>query len=492
MVGELRQRPLPSTMLANSTFRPPDAQARLMSFDSSISPPFVDATTSGERPSRVRYGVLFFLCSMAMLLYIDRSCIGVAASAMQEELKIDKDRWSYVLIAFALSYSLFEVPTGHWGDRYGSRGVIARIVVFWSVFTALTGVVGGLLSLIVVRFLFGAGEAGAFPNAALVLTKWFPVEQRGRVRGMITTVSMLGAAAAPPVATFLMKAVGWRMTFLVLGVVGAVWSAAFYWWFRDRPADHPGVNEAERRLIDPTEGAAAPPAVHHEPIPWGIVVTSPNVWFLGTIMMVSATYFYLQFQWYPLYLKEARNVGDQTSAWMNMVVMLGGAAGCVLGGLMTDAVMNRTEERKWSRRLYGGGLLLLSSTSVSLVALTDDPWVATLGSSASLMFLQMSMPTWWTVVAEISGKHGASMWGLMNSMGGIGVMGSTRLIGWYVNHREKLQYKGRAVYDPLYLMMAGLFLVGVCLWLFIDPTRSVVERPAADEPDLLGDVEATA
>jgi MFS family permease len=436
-----------------------------------------------EPPTRVRYGVLFFLCSMAMLLYIDRSCIGVAASAMQTELKIDKDKWSYVLIAFALSYSLFEVPTGHWGDKYGSRGVITRIVVFWSLFTALTGVVEGLLSLVLVRFLFGAGEAGAFPNAALVLTKWFPVQQRGRVRGMITTVSMLGAAAAPPVATFLLKSVGWRWMFGILGIVGAVWSAVFYWWFRDRPADHPGTNEAERRLIDPTDGATAAPTEHHEPIPWSVVVTSPNVWFLGTIMMVSATYFYLQFQWYPLYLKEARQVDDVSSAWMNMVVMLGGAAGCVLGGLLTDAVMNRTEERKWSRRLYGGGLLLLSSASVAVVPLTTSPWIATLGSSASLMFLQMSMPTWWTVVAEISGKHGASMWGLMNSMGGIGVMGSTKLIGWYLKRRETLQYTGRDVYDPLYLMMAGLFLVGVLLWLFIDPTRSVVERPATSEDE---------
>ena len=437
-----------------------------------------------EPPTRVRYGVLFFLCSMAMLLYIDRSCIGVAAVTMRKDLDLQEERWSLVLNAFALAYSLFEVPTGHWGDRYGSRGVITRIVIFWSIFTALTGAATGLYSLILIRFLFGAGEAGAFPNAALVLTKWFPVEHRGRVRGMITTVSMLGAAAAPLVATKLMKAFGWRQMFGILGIVGAIWAALFYWWFRDRPSEHPGCNEAERRLINPHGGEASTASSHaHEPIPWGIVLTSPNVWFLGTIMMVSATYFYLQFQWYPTYLAQARGVDQDTSAWMNMVVMLGGAAGCVLGGVMTDIIVSRTDERKWSRRLYGGALVLLSSLSVSTVALTDEPWIGAVGSSLALMFLQMSMPTWWTVVAEISGRHGASMWGLMNSMGGIGVMGSTQLIGWYIQSRKAAGYSGRDAFDPLYLMMAGLFLVGVCLWLFIDPTRSVVERSATAEEE---------
>src|SRR5262245_9087789 len=236
-----------------------------------------------EQPTYVRLGVLFFLCTLALVLYLDRVCIGQAEKDIRESLYLTKEHMSWVYNAFILAYCLFEVPMGHWGDRFGSRGVIARIVVCWSIFTALTGAAFGWSSLVLIRFLFGAGEAGAFPNAARVVTHWFPPPERGRARGAITTTSLIGGALAPPIAAWLIQRVGWRWTFSVFGLLGIVWAAIFYWWFRDNPHDCPAVNEAERKLI------GAPPthdqgAAHQEGIPWSIVVTSPNVWLLGTIM----------------------------------------------------------------------------------------------------------------------------------------------------------------------------------------------------------------
>src|SRR5688572_2472256 len=158
---------------------------------------------STPRPTWVRFRVLFFLCTLAVLLYIDRVCIGQAEKAIRESLELTKADMSWVYNAFILAYCLFEVHTGHWGDRFGSRGIIARIVLWWSAFTALTGLAFGLWPLVATRFLFGAGEAGAFPNAARVVTRWFPAAERGLARGAIATTSLVGGAIAPPLAAYL-------------------------------------------------------------------------------------------------------------------------------------------------------------------------------------------------------------------------------------------------------------------------------------------------
>ncbi len=443
----------------------------------SESIPF-DKGVDAEAPTKVRFGVLFFLGTLALLLYVDRVCIGQALKEIGKEFSLSKERMSWFLNAFTLAYLLFEVPTGHLGDKYGSRKVITRIVVWWSVFTALTGATFGLWSLIVVRFLFGAGEAGAFPNVAIVINKWFPLAHRGKVRGLITTLSLVGAAAGTILSAALIDAIGWRWTFAVFGSAGVVWAAAFFWWFRDFPRDHPAVNDAERRLIGsddrpPTEPGHAEP---HHAIPWRIVLASPNVWLLGTIMMVSATLFYMQFQWYPTYLKEARGLSEARSGFLTSWIMLGGAAGCLSGGALSDAVLRLNVGRRWSRRICGGGALVLSAASMFAARHSESADLSTLFNSTALFFLQVSIPTWWTVVAEISGRHGASMWGLMNSMGGFGVLLSTNLIGRIVGYRESLGLSKLDSWNPVFEGAAGLLLLGAVLWLLVDPTRSIVER----------------
>ena len=182
-----------------------------------------------ETPTRVRYGVLAFLCALSFVLYIDRVCISQAVPVIQEDLHLTNTDMSYVLSAFILAYGLFEVPTGRWGDKYGSRGVLVRIVLWWSAFTALTGCVpyiawqGGVLSLglmVLVRFLFGAGEAGALPNAVRVVARWFPAGRRGAVQGLVATSTLVGGAATPSLAALLIGTVGWRWSFVLFGALG--------------------------------------------------------------------------------------------------------------------------------------------------------------------------------------------------------------------------------------------------------------------------------
>src|SRR6266849_2169154 len=242
-----------------------------------IAKPRVPAT-------RVRYGVLAFLCSLSFVLYVDRICISQAAPSIESDLDISHSNMSIVFAAFTVAYGLFEVPTGRWGDRYGSRGVLTRIVVWWSAFTVLTGCVwkfgynvrlpwtdeqvplfDSFLLLLLIRFLFGAGEAGALPNAARVVARWFPVGGRGPAQGLINTSALIGGAVAPVIAAYVIEWRGWRWAFFLFGLLGIVWALGFYRWFRDNPTEHPAVNEAERRLI--TSGAAGPLRSEHPPVP---------------------------------------------------------------------------------------------------------------------------------------------------------------------------------------------------------------------------------
>src|SRR3984893_9530488 len=196
----------------------------------------------GERPSRVRYGVLAFLAAMAFILYLDRACINQAAPIIKRELGISNTQLAIILGAFALAYGVFEIPAGWWGDRYGSRRILTRIVVWWSLFTALTGAAWGFGTLVVIRFLFGAGEAGALPNSARILRGWFPDSARGRAQGIVTTAMLLGGAAANATSQWLIDRIGWRWSFPVFALIGVGWAVAFYLWFRDDPADHPQTN----------------------------------------------------------------------------------------------------------------------------------------------------------------------------------------------------------------------------------------------------------
>jgi MFS family permease len=451
----------------------PPHNANLASADRSTS---INDLAPPPSSTLVRYGVLAFLCLLALLLYVDRICIGQAASKIQQDLHLSNFQISLVFNAFGLAYCLFEVPTGHWGDRYGSRGVITRIAIWWSIFTALTGAAIGVWSLLLIRFMFGAGEAGAFPNTARVVARWFPPAARGMARGWIVFVSMIGAMIAPVMSEHLIAAVGWRMTFAIFGAAGVVWAVCFYRWFRDNPAEHPAINAAELAVIG-TETAGPQSTGDHVRIPWKRVLSAANVWLLGAIMSVNSVLFYTQFQWYPNYLKSlpAASLHGQSSGWLTSLVMSGGALGCIAGGLLADAVVRRTSERKWSQRLCGAVALALASVSMLSVHWVHSVEAVTFCNAAALFSIQLGIPTWWAAVAQISGRHGAAMWGLMNSLGGLVVMGATSLVGTYLDFHLKAGVPAAECWGPVFDGVGIVLAVGAVCWMNVDVTRSIVE-----------------
>lgn len=428
-----------------------------------------------ERPTRARYIVLLFLCLLSMVLYLDRVCIAKATGDIRKDLGIEEFVWGFVIGAFTLAYGLFEVPVGRWGDRYGSRGVLTRIVVWWSAFTALTGAAWGLPSLLVMRFLFGAGEAGALPNAARVVTKWFPPESRGWARGIVIASTNVGGALSPVIAGYLIHAIGWRWTFAVFGLTGCIWAAAFHWWFRDDPSTHPLVNAAERRLITGTDVPALA-AAQHPPVPWRRVLTSANIWLLGSIVACAAFFSYMYMFWYPNYLEEGRRADKIYAGWLAGLVIAGAGVGALWGGWAAGWLPRTSIGRKPARRIYG--VFVFTSSALFLWASMNCDSLA--GSAVLMalaaMFSYAQLPTWWSVVAEISGQHLGALFGLMNSMGVVGAYISPIFMGWIAQTRRIAGFTGRDQWDPAFFAYMGILLLGGVLWLFVDATKSAVEE----------------
>ncbi len=444
-----------------------------------------------QRPTRTRYGVLGFLAAMTFVLYLDRVCIGQSATAIKRDLGISDAWMSWVFNAFIISYSIFEIPTGRWGDRYGSRGVLARVVIWWSFFTALTGAAAGLTMLLIVRFLFGAGEAGALPNAARVLREWFPESSRGRAQGIITTAMMIGGAVAPLAAQKLINAFGWRWTFVIFGLAGLAWAASFYLWFRDDPAEHTGTNLAERSLIaadgDSTRKSGSPDLRAHGPIPWANVFRNKNVWLLsGTMITMSGVYMLMTY-WYPTYLQEGRGASADLSSWLSGMVLGAGACGCFCGGWLTDFLLRTTGNPRWSRTaqsVVGAGLaasgllasLFIGNTVLSSILVA----IACLG-------LQLQLPAWWASGTQISGKHLGALMGLMNMIGNGGGAILQTLFAYFVEMMKGWGYTGRARWDPGIYIYVAVALLGMALWSQVDP-ETVVEEEAGEprRPEVAG------
>jgi MFS family permease len=429
-------------------------------------------------PTRARLVVLVWLCLLSGILYLDRICMSAAIDSIQTDLRLTNTESSYVLMAFTLAYGLFEVPTGRWGDRIGGRRVLTRISLWWSAFTALTGACTGLWNLLAVRFLFGAGEAGAFPNVARVLARWFPDGERGRAQGVLLASSLFGGAAAPFLAAVMIQAIGWRWTFAAFGAVGSLWAAGFWWWFRDDPAAHPAVNGAELARI----GRRAASSDVKSAIPWPAVVVNSSIWSLGLIMALSSFNSYIYFSWFPKYLKEGRQIGATEAGLMASVVLAMAAVGTLAGGLAVDRIVRRGSGSA-GRRLLGGSAFFLAAALLVAALKTREPWVAVAFTALSCCAAQATPPLWWSCAIGVSGRHVGALFGLMNMLGVFGAMSSQFLVGALADWLGARGYSGRAQWDPIFWIDVGVLLGAGVLWATF--RLVAVESPEPSEfPDL--------
>jgi ACS family glucarate transporter-like MFS transporter len=433
-----------------------------------MQPPAKTAELS--MPTRQRHVVLGLLGAMAFVLYLDRNSLGQAAESMRTDLGLSQTDMSYVHMAFTLAYGLFEIPTGHWGDRYGARKILTRIVGWWSAFTMLTGAAFNLPSLLVIRFLFGAGEAGAFPNAARVIRSWFPLSERGRAQGTLQAASLVAAAMTPWITSQILLVVGWRWTFVGFGVLGVAWVSAFLKWFHNSPREHPDVNAAERDLIEAGGNTSAP---HHEPIPWREVLRHPTIWLLSLATTFTSFNSYFYFSWYPTYLKKAREVSESDAGLMATIALTGAALGTMLGGFLVDRVTRRSTNLWRTRRWVCTISHCLAAMFLLLSVQQDSPWLSALFANFSLFCMFAQQPTWWACAMDVSGRHLGALFGLMNGMGVFGAMASQFLVGRFVDHREALGFVGRERWDPAFYVYAAVLGLAALTWQFIRVARPV-------------------
>ncbi|MBM3853859.1 MAG: MFS transporter, partial [Verrucomicrobia bacterium] len=254
------------------------------------------------RPTRVRYLVVAFCLGLAMVTYLDRACIATLAPHIMKDLSLSKEQMSAIYSAFALAYAAFEIPTAWWADRKGTRLVLTRIVMWWSGFTMLTAAAWNFTSMLVLRFLFGAGEAGAWPCAARTFSRWIPQRERGTIQGVFFSGAHLAGGVTPIIVLALLQVMNWRGVFIVFGLIGVAWAAAWYAWFRNEPAEHPAVNAAEKELIEAGRAAAA-----DHPTGWTYwrrLFGHRNTLPLCLMYLPNSFGFYFCITWLPTFLKE--------------------------------------------------------------------------------------------------------------------------------------------------------------------------------------------
>ncbi len=417
--------------------------------------------------TKKRYAVLISLAMLAIITYLDRLCISIAGPRMQRELGFTPDQWGWIVGIFAVSYSAFEIPAGALGDRYGQRRVLARIVVWWSVFTILTGAVSSFWALLVIRFLFGAGEAGAFPNISGALSRWFPSGQRARAQGVIWGSSRVAGVLAPLLVLPIMAAFGWRATFWVFGAVGIVWAAIWTPWYRNSPVEKPGVTAEE--LAEIGDAGRAP----HSGFPWGKLFRAKQLWLVMFMYYcyVWGAYFYLS--WLHTYLVKGRGLSETEMGVFSTLPFLLGAGANLLGGYLSDRFAKRFGLRQ-GRRLIGSASLALSALCVLATALTTSKASGVIFISAGYGFMDLMLPSAWALCMDLGGRYAGAVSGAMNSSGNIGGFSSSVLFGYLVRRYGN--------YDAPLFAIAAMLMLSAFLFTRIDATRKLVpEEPAPKE-----------
>ncbi|HCB75379.1 MAG TPA: MFS transporter [Sphingomonas bacterium] len=426
-----------------------------------------------ERRTRVRVGLVFLLFVISAIAFLDRTNISVAGVQMRQEYGIDQIQLGWVFSAFLIGYAAFQVPAGWLAARYGPRLLLTWALVWWGLFSIATALVPpdaahAILMLAIVRFALGIGEAAVYPSANQFVSRWVPASERGKANGLIFAGVGAGSGLTPPLITAIIVMGGWRASFYVCAAIGIVVAVIWYAVARDRPQEHGRVSLAELAHIEGGLPPASPAA--HVAIPWRAILSSSNVWGLFLSYFAFGYVIWIFFSWFFIYLAEARGLDLKASALYGMAPFLAMTVGCLGGGVLNDAISKR-------RGLYAGrsglamvafvltGIFLLIGSRVDSAPLAVA--VLALGGGA----IYVSQSSFWSVTADIAGRHTGVVSGLMNVGCQVGGAITSSLTPWIA-----AQYGWVAAFGA----GAVIVLAGTLAWAVVDPNRLIEPAPSDD------------
>jgi MFS family permease len=409
-----------------------------------------------------RHQVLFVLSVLSMITFLDRISLSAASTQVMESLSINTIQWGWILGIFTISYALFEVPTGWMGDMFGGKKTLIRVVIWWSVFTILTGFANGFWMLLVIRFLFGMGEAGAYPNTSIILAKWFPAFERARAQAMIWGASRVGAALTPFIVLPIQQQYGWELSFYILGAVGIIWCLYFYWRVKEDPTEDANVGKDELNVI-----------ITHREMSVKIEKDRINFWsgfkyrnfsYLLIMYITYAIGAYFFQSWFHTYLAKGRGMTKDSLLWASSLPYLLGMVGCLSGGWLSDGACKRWG-KKWGRRIVPMIGLFVAGICIICAASIKDNMTAIIFLGIGMAFMDLTAPAAWAVAMDVGGERSGTVSGAMNSAGLLGAYLMTTLFGYLANAYG---------YNFPLLVIGMIVLLGTFIWLKINAEEKVV------------------
>lgn len=425
--------------------------------------------------SRQRICLVLLLFLHTVNTYMDRVCISSAKGAMQRDISgLDDQMMGYAFGIFAVGYALFQIPAGWFSDRAGPRLALTIVVIVWSVFTALTGAVYTAISLLIVRFLFGIGEAGAYPGATRALYSWLPAKERGLGQGVFHSGARIGAAASLVVMPLVIQLIGWRWTFVANAVVGGAWGVVWWFWYRDNPADHVRVNRAELELIE--QGIREAPTTNST-IPYAQLVTSANVLLAMFQYAASNITFFISITWLQPYVTDTW--GDEFAYVASLPLLCGALALWISGYLVT--YLHRRGMPVWSRRLpamagYTLGAAGLLLTTQTVEAETVWPFIACF--SLAIFGVEITLSASWAFCMDIGGSRSGAVSGAMNMVGNLGAALSAVAFPYFVaNVTIPFFAETTGTANSFFIFAGAMNVLAVVAWLFMNPLRQLKALP---------------
>lgn len=426
-------------------------------------------------PVRVLLGASTFLISV--LMYVDRACIGAAKEDISTEFSLSNIQWAWVMAAFTLGYALMQNPAGKMADKFGARKVMSGIITIWSILTAITGAAWNFISMIFIRLLFGAGEAGAFPTLSKVVFKWYPVNERGLIQGINFSGSRLGGAIAYPIVVALIAGVGWRNSFVVFGVLGI--AVALLWWFffKDSPEQSKTISESEKAYI--LENRQQPSSDNPEKLTFLQTIKSKNV-IMAMVQYIGSNFtFYFTLTWMFPYLKEALKESGTTASFYAMAPLIGGAIGNWVSGFMVDKIYSSTGNLKLSRQLPAIIGFVLAAAGVVVMTQVDGNVAKIICLTVAIFGADMTLSPSWSFCIDIGKEHAGSVSGTMNMAGNLGAFTSILVFGYLAdsmirggaNPKEAL-----AGNDMFFFICAALSVISIVMWLLMNPNKPLLEN----------------